>query len=415
MRKTLIYVAAAAFLPGCDAGTEVGSAELVQRRAIGDTTEVITNLSEVTPRGVSEVLSVGAFESEDLNYVFGRVGSVAIGPDGDVYVLDSQAMEIRRFNPDGEWVGSYGREGQGPGEFSSPSSIAVRSDGAVFARDNRNARLQGFTPDPVQWPVVEPGFFTSAPLWIDDRGRAHVVTRNPEAEFGSPNSQEVRVVNRDGEVVRTSSPPFSSLEIPVAKAEFNDGTSRRSASAPVPFSPQALWAVHPTGAWVGGISSDYLIEMWGPERSGVLRFGRRASVLPVAPEERAFFMNRIQTSLRNTDPNWDWSGLEVPRTKRPFTGVFAGLDGRIWVRISQPGFTRPDPGATEDDPDAVVWSEPVVFDVFSESGEYVMSVAADPEMSLAPTPVFRADSIWGVARDDLGVAYVKKWTVRGTR
>ena len=240
-----------------------------------------------------------------------------MGPDGDLYVLDAQASEIRRFDPTGQWVRSYGRRGEGPGEFGSPSSIAVRSDGAVFARDSRNARLQGFTPDPVQWPVVEPGFFTTTPLWFDERERAFVVTRNPEAEFGSPNSSEVRVVDSSGDVVRATPPPFSEFEIPVARAEVNDGIRRGSASATVPFGPQAVWTVYPTGAWVGGISREYRIDIWGPERDGVLRFGRRYAPVEVDPDERQFFMDRIRTMLRNTDPNWDWDGLEVPRTKSP--------------------------------------------------------------------------------------------------
>lgn len=413
VRVVGLLVVVATALGACGEGDGEAGPASVERRTIGDTTEVIVHLPTVEARSLLETQALGTLDGTDANYVFGRVGSLAVGSDGHLFVLDAQALEIRRFDPAGTWVRSYGRAGEGPGEFGFPNAITVRPDGGVFARDSRLARVQGFTPEPVQWPVVDPGYGTTAPLWSDDRLRLHVITRDPDAGTGRGLRVIVRVVDADGAVVRESSTPFEDVELATATAEWRSESGSGRASSPVPFTPQVHWAIDRSGSWVGGVSDTYRIQVWGPERQGVLRFGRTAEPVAVAADERVFHMDRVQRSLRNTDPDWDWNGIDVPRVKPPFSGVHTAGDGRIWVRTAQPGSTRPDPRAPETVPEALVWTEPTQFDVFSADGDYEMSVAAPEELSLSPPPVFLGDSIWAVSRDELGVERVKKWVVDG--
>ncbi|MCI0846483.1 MAG: hypothetical protein J4N33_05115, partial [Chloroflexi bacterium] len=41
--------------------------------------------------------------------------------EGDLFVSDEATHRITRFKPDGEFVGKWGAEGTGPGEFKGPA------------------------------------------------------------------------------------------------------------------------------------------------------------------------------------------------------------------------------------------------------------------------------------------------------
>jgi NHL repeat len=82
--------------------------------------------------------------------------SFAIGPDGNLYVTDfSQRVTV--ISPAGKVVRRWGKPGSGPGEFKFipgdptvptdvQASIAVGPDGKVYVSDSGNARVQVFTP-----------------------------------------------------------------------------------------------------------------------------------------------------------------------------------------------------------------------------------------------------------------------------
>lgn len=60
---------------------------------------------------------LGAEEDADDSEVFGSVLEIAVDEAGVSYLLDSQLHEIRVFSAAGEFLGSLGRNGEGPGEF----------------------------------------------------------------------------------------------------------------------------------------------------------------------------------------------------------------------------------------------------------------------------------------------------------
>jgi len=69
-------------------------------------------------------------DSDDM--IFGVVPRITVDPaTGEIYVLDSQLHEIQVFDPDGEWLRTIGREGEGPGEFRNPGDMYLSGDGQV--------------------------------------------------------------------------------------------------------------------------------------------------------------------------------------------------------------------------------------------------------------------------------------------
>ena len=70
---------------------------------------------------------------------------VAFHPDGTVYVSDGyENTRVVRFTQAGEYLGEWGAAGDGPGQFDLPHGIAISRDGRVFVADRENSRLQIF-------------------------------------------------------------------------------------------------------------------------------------------------------------------------------------------------------------------------------------------------------------------------------
>lgn len=71
---------------------------------------------------------------------------VAVDAGGNVYVLDSGNGRVVVFDPEGQPLRSFGRQGQGPGEFQSPGLIAVVGD-RVIVHDGALDRWSVFGTD----------------------------------------------------------------------------------------------------------------------------------------------------------------------------------------------------------------------------------------------------------------------------
>lgn len=69
-------------------------------------------------------------------------------PNGDIYVTDGyRNARVHRFTGDGRLVTSWGTPGHGPGEFHLPHSIAIDPQGTLYVADRSNKRIQIFTPE----------------------------------------------------------------------------------------------------------------------------------------------------------------------------------------------------------------------------------------------------------------------------
>ncbi len=92
----------------------------------------------------TEVARIGHFDDPDLG--FSRLGSVDVDRDGNIYALEISAPEIRVFAPDGTRLRALGRQGEGPGEFTSAPFFGVRGD-TVWTIETFNGRLTLFHRD----------------------------------------------------------------------------------------------------------------------------------------------------------------------------------------------------------------------------------------------------------------------------
>lgn len=83
-----------------------------------------------------EVRRIGSLDDPDLG--FSSIGSVDVDENGDLYVLERQAPEVRVYGRTGQVLRRMGRSGDGPGEFRSPVRMGLYGDTVwVVDRSNR--------------------------------------------------------------------------------------------------------------------------------------------------------------------------------------------------------------------------------------------------------------------------------------
>lgn len=407
MRRLLIPFAAI-LASGCGAGG--GESLVVERDTLGDTLVVRTVAGSEwgAPRVLEPEVRIGTFEGED-EYMLGDVSGFAVAPDGAVYLYDRQVPALRKYAPDGTYLGTLGREGGGPGEYKqSDGGIAVLPDGRVLLRDPGNARINVYSPEGESlghWEL-RGGYFTSRPLAVDTSGNTYtqIWGRNEAGERYSG----LQRYGRDGAKRDSIMAPDWGYEAPT----ISFTGERMSMINPVPFSPTQQWALSPHGYLVGGVSTRYAVDVFRPDGS-VLRMERVVDPVPVQPDEKQNAEERATHNFRRNAPDWKWNGPGIPDHKPPYRSILTGTDGRIYVQRWTPGERIPDDELeTSDEPNAAPpnrWSEPVVFDAFEPDGTYLGEIRAPHRFRIYPQPVFDRDRVWAVTTDELDVEYLTRF------
>jgi hypothetical protein len=142
-------------------------------------------------------IAIGVLDGDERQ-VFGRIREVEVGTDGDIFILDDQALVISWFGPDGTFRGRAGRAGGGPGEFRTPVGMALDRRGLLHVLDQALRRITVFERTaeglalvrdvrlPVQggdFCIEGDRYYVLAPL---QQGLIHVFTLDgePLASFG---------------------------------------------------------------------------------------------------------------------------------------------------------------------------------------------------------------------------------------
>lgn len=108
---------------------------------------VDTRIGETAARcAVSEVFRIGSLEDDAEGALFAVNDAVQLD-DGRIVVVNRGTAELKIFSPEGELVGRFGREGDGPGEFRNLWSVDLRAGDTLVVGDYRPWRFSFFTPE----------------------------------------------------------------------------------------------------------------------------------------------------------------------------------------------------------------------------------------------------------------------------
>ena len=94
----------------------------------------------------NEELSIGEVEGDE-NYMFGSNIGFNTDDEGNFYVADYDNTRILKYDPEGKYLLSFGREGQGPGEFQNLTVPRFDKDNNLYIADTTNRRISFFDRD----------------------------------------------------------------------------------------------------------------------------------------------------------------------------------------------------------------------------------------------------------------------------
>jgi hypothetical protein len=124
-------------------------------------------------------------------------GSIAVGPDGRVYVSDSYNYRVQVFDANGTFIRQIGSLGSLDGQFILPFDLSADAAGNLYVIDDQQGRVSKFGPD---------GTF----LWAaDGTTDARLAGHNHDARFdgqgrivlGNDDSGKIILLGTDGKVV----------------------------------------------------------------------------------------------------------------------------------------------------------------------------------------------------------------------
>jgi len=142
-RLTTVILLTATFLP-----TVVGAADAPRIASTAST--------EGLQRVVAQELWRAGGEDDETNF-FGVTTDAVTGPDGMIYLLDSQLATVHVYEADGTFVGNIGREGDGPGEFRFPTGLVRLPDGRLAVTQGMGGRIVVVDEDGTPDSSITPG------------------------------------------------------------------------------------------------------------------------------------------------------------------------------------------------------------------------------------------------------------------
>jgi hypothetical protein len=335
-----------------------------------------------------EEVRIGSVEGSETE-TFGRVGAIAAGRDGRIWVLDGQGPVIRMFDPDGCYVRDVGRQGSGPGEYRQVLGMQALHAGGVAIWDIGNNRITVYDEDGdyATSHRIGSGLFTADAFHVDTAGRFYV--RASDAD-GSLSGVLIRVA-ATGEVI-------DSIALPREEEDSSPLVVYTSEGPLYPYTTATQFAWSPFGYLVTGRNDRYSIDLFADDP---VRIERPHEPLPVSSGERddwqALFdyRDRMMATKVNTS---------IPSVKPVFRAIEVGADGRIWVDRYVAGEedpTRAEP--REGGPPVRRYTERRTFDVFEPDGTFVGTTIVPPDTRIMER---RGTHVWAVQRDELGVNYV---------
>ena len=189
---------------------------------------------------------------------FGPRGVAVDDGASEVYVVDTGNERVQVFGPDGSFKRTFGGNGSGPNQLLEPVGIALGPDGRVYVADTNNGRISvwdkaGNALD--QWPV---------PAWIGSTDFSPYLTFGLDGNLyaTSANTGSVEVLGSGGEILSPITQVGNELlQAPVGIATAPDGAIlitdqgshavyryQPAASAPAPLIPnQGQGQVPPQG------------------------------------------------------------------------------------------------------------------------------------------------------------------------
>ncbi len=288
-------------------------------------------------------------ENEDL--LLGVINDVAMDDSGRIYLLDSQLHEVQVIAPDGEWLNTIGREGEGPGEFHRPNGLLALPDGTIGVVQSRPGKIVLLSADgepmgEIKPPGSEDGMVFMGGVNVGGDGLIMQVNEGRRTDTGFAMTQRIVEAGTDG----------------AAKGDFAEKSFERDFSNTAMRERDSFgfrrWAGGPDGrVYINHEFEKYEIEVYSDPGTKAVTVARSYEPRVRSAEEK----EAVSGGVRIRGPRRMEMEFEASDTDPAIIRMFPREDGTLWVLSSRGAY---------DAPDGVLGT----FDVFDAKGKFIQQV-----------------------------------------
>jgi hypothetical protein len=264
----------------------------------------------------------------DDDLLFGMVNELVADADGNVYVLDGQLSEIQVLSPDGEFLRTVGREGEGPGEFRNAAFMYLGPGDELgvlqmFPGKIVKLALDGTPAGEFPLPPAEGGGFQMAFVGrgLSDR----VVLAGAQQSMADGALQQhsyLKAFDADGNEIAHFHDEVQ--EIRFGGMEFDEPTFSNY---------QRRWTLAEDGRVAAALDfDDYAIHVWKPDGS-LDRVIERPDYEPLKRDQPS--MERFQRLFDGITRFSPGSTFHVSETHNSVNQMWFRDDGSLWVLASR--------------------------------------------------------------------------------
>jgi hypothetical protein len=278
MKKTVAIIAvlaAIAIMTACRGKGQPPAAAYPVKIETVDGTRTVLNPAfpkeGVVRYALQEELAIGG-EGKGAESVLNRPQYLDVDAGGNIYILDWGDVEFKVFAPDGRHLRSFGKKGQGPGDFDIPASFELAADGRIFLLSGRQNQmiildsagkyLSSFRVD---------GFCDR--LGVDRQNRIYY-SQMLFPEMGG--GEEFKLIQNRMALYKTD----ELGQVKTRLGEYLNGTMLRKFQKNMVTSQSSResyltsWLVGPDDRVYIGYNKDYRLDVYDPDWKLLFRFGR---------------------------------------------------------------------------------------------------------------------------------------------
>lgn len=297
---------------------------------------------------------------------FESPSTVSCDPQGNIYVVDSGAKNIKKFDAQGRFLKTIGREGQGPGEFGGLYYSTFARD-HLIVWDSGNRRLCAFTPQ---------GEFIDSANIAYDEGSVRKMRGFPTGEVlvemektfrkepDKPQTCRIDLYSPDLVRVRTIFKRELWRKKYIRTKEFGTSTLY------FPYSADVRWDVTPDGRIVIGFSENYELEIYDLSGKKISTIAHAYEPVKVTEKDKKDYFDslafyRMGERLKEV-PDYITKHTEFPKHKPVYENILVDSEGNIWVLLNR----------------AAKNEDGIIFDAFSPEGIFISRVRIEGDIRL---------------------------------
>ncbi len=256
------------------------------------------------------IKNIGNIESLNENVLFYMPADIAFDSKDNIYILDSGNHRIQKFDANGKYLATFGRQGEGPGEFQYPMSLDINTEGYLYISDPQNQRIQILKPNGAEFTTIPMHENPAGKTKLFRSGQMLMAERQGFISFGTEDEEKnkelpklLKVLDSEGKV----SKDFGE------KRDYKDFLLNRMGN-------QIHFAIDKNDFIYVAFDYQNRIEKYSPEGTLLWRADRTLNYDTDKPKNKG---SRKASGGRVS--------LQMPDMNRCSSGVAVDSKGRIWI------------------------------------------------------------------------------------